>query len=273
MMNNNFIAHYTVHSLLKIFHMLPDGLKLFLRSFKKQEKELYSLKWFVEKSTIAVDIGANKGAYTYALSKLVGKRGIVVAVEPIEELARNLKRACNQLRLPVTVEQCCLSSTNRKDKLFIPSTTEGELLTGFASLDNKFGYLCEKRDVIVKCLDDLLGNRNRRVSFIKCDVEGHEIEVLKGGQLILKSDRPNLLIEIEQRHISESIDKHIDFILNYNYKGYFFDRFSNLRSINEFDVATYQSKKPENRLDYICNFIFLPNESPNNKNITNLIRL
>jgi 23S rRNA U2552 (ribose-2'-O)-methylase RlmE/FtsJ len=68
--------------------MLPDGMKLYLRSFKVQEPELYELGWLVEKDTIAVDIGANKGAYTYAISKVVGKKGLVVAIEPIETFAK-----------------------------------------------------------------------------------------------------------------------------------------------------------------------------------------
>ena len=82
----------TLKILLKIFHCLPDGFKLLIRSYKKQEPELYELGWLVQQSSIAVDIGANKGAYTYALSKLVRDKGYVVAVEPIVELADYLRR-------------------------------------------------------------------------------------------------------------------------------------------------------------------------------------
>ena len=86
------MSKITLKILLKIFHCLPDSFKLLIRSYKKQEPELYELGWLVQQSSIAVDIGANKGAYTYVLSKLVGKKGYVVAVEPIVELADYLRR-------------------------------------------------------------------------------------------------------------------------------------------------------------------------------------
>ncbi|MGO8126768.1 FkbM family methyltransferase, partial [Rhizobium ruizarguesonis] len=41
------------------------------------------------------------------------------------------------------------------------------------------------------------------LGFIKIDVEGHELKVLKGSQAILNRDHPNLLIEAEDRHRPE----------------------------------------------------------------------
>ena len=38
------------------------------------------------------------------------------------------------------------------------------------------------------------------IGFIKIDVEGHELDVLRGAEVTLRRDQPNLLIEIENRH-------------------------------------------------------------------------
>ncbi|MFC1867393.1 FkbM family methyltransferase [Thermodesulfobacteriota bacterium] len=252
--------------MLKIFHLLPDGLKLFLRSYKKQEAEYYELGWLVEKSSIAIDIGANKGAYTYALCRLVGGNGKVIAIEPIRELAQSLQRASNQLRLPVTVEQCCVSDRSGTAKLYIPKLSNGELLTGFASLNQSHSGICEyeEREVPVNRLDDLLDRRKKRVSFIKCDVEGHEVNVLRGGLRVLHEDRPFLIIEIEQSHAVVSISEHFNFIINQNYNGYFLDRRKDLKSLNDFDIRVHQVSATQggSSRGYIYNFIFLPAEIP-----------
>ena len=208
--------------LLRIFHCSPDGFKLLIRSYKKQEPELYELGWLVQQSSIAVDIGANKGAYTYALSRLVREKGYVLAVEPIAELADYLRKASSELSLPVIVEQCCLSSKDGHGDLYIPIGESGELLTGLAKLGKPSDSNMETRKVKLKHLDDILNQRKLRVSFIKCDVEGHEIEVFRGALGILKADRPNLLVEIEKQHVDQPIQEHFAFFLNQNYKGYFF---------------------------------------------------
>ena len=38
------------------------------------------------------------------------------------------------------------------------------------------------------------------ISFIKCDVEGHEFAVLRGAERLLARSKPALLVEIEERH-------------------------------------------------------------------------
>jgi len=252
--------------LLKIFHCLPDGLKLLIRSYKKQEPELYELGWLVEQSSIAVDIGANKGPYTYALRKLVREKGHVVAVEPIAELANYLRRTFSQLSLPVILEQCCLSSKNGDGDLYIPIGESGELLTVLANLRKPNSSNMESRRVKLKSLDDILKQRKLRVSFIKCDVEGHKIEVFRGALAILKADRPNLLVEIEKQHIDQPIEEHFAFFLEQNYKGYFLDENSNLKNLDDFNLDLYQPKILNNSplpRKYVHNFIFLPNEVPN----------
>ena len=258
-------------TLLPVFHLLPAGVKLYLRSFKKQEFELYELYWLVAKGSLAVDIGANNGAYTFALSRLVGRDGRIVAIEPIEHLADYLRRASRQLHLPVDVKQICLSSRDGYADLVIPLSSKGELLTGYANLGNHEAVSDSthcKQHVKLKRLDDVLADRNRRVSFIKCDVEGHELEVFKGALDILKTDRPNLLVEIEQRHLNEPIDTVLSFFESQCYRGYFFDQNNKLKEVCEFDVSRHQTSPLESSGDkYIYNFIFLPMESPSDKDL------
>jgi hypothetical protein len=45
-----------------------------------------------------------------------------------------------------------------------------------------------------------------RVAFINIDAEGHEFAVLRGGEGLIASHRPVLLVEIEYRHGSEVLE-------------------------------------------------------------------
>ena len=44
------------------------------------------------------------------------------------------------------------------------------------------------------------------INLVKCDVEGHELEVFKGAENTLNKFHPHLIFECEQRHhINDSI--------------------------------------------------------------------
>jgi FkbM family methyltransferase len=251
--------------LLRLFHVLPAGLRMYLRSFKAHEAELHELGWLVERSTIAVDIGANKGAYTYALSRAVGKHGMVVAVEPIEELSVYLRRASAQLSLPVRVEQCCLSDGSGTGTLFIPIDS-GELQTGLARLNRQDPGHGDLRTVRTATLDDLLSARAKRVSFIKCDVEGHELAVFRGASRVLASDRPNLLVEIEQRHLNTPMEDHFAFFADCGYEAYYIARVRGVTELRRLGLGLRTggrlevSSEQREVLSSVYNFILLPLE-------------
>ncbi|WP_268251869.1 FkbM family methyltransferase [Streptomyces massasporeus] len=53
----------------------------------------------------------------------------------------------------------------------------------------------------VRTLDQLARESGtERLAFVKADVEGTELAVLKGGSATLRRHRPTLLLEIERRH-------------------------------------------------------------------------
>ena len=58
------------------------------------------------------------------------------------------------------------------------------------------------------------------VGFIKIDVEGHELKVLEGAEAILHRDRPNLLIEAEDRHRPNAVGSVIDYLKPFGYSVY-----------------------------------------------------
>jgi FkbM family methyltransferase len=160
------------------------------------EPELLHLDDFIAATGAAIDIGANVGFYTYVLSKYFKR---VYAFEINEEITGQIAQYN-----PGNIEliHCGLSSETRIAQFYVP-VTGGIKQIGWGSLnrDNLPGAekLIEK-DVRVAPLDDFA---IAGVDFIKIDVEGHEVEVLKGAAATVEKSRPIVLIELKKEHVEE----------------------------------------------------------------------
>jgi len=223
----------------------------------KGEPELAELPRLVTPGTIAVDVGAHFGTYSHALASLVGRHGKVIAVEPVEEDATFLRDAMRQLRLPVEVRACALSSESGTGFLHVPAR-HGKQKTALSSLESHDDG-AEARPVNLTTLDALLAPETLPVSFVKIDVEGHEDAVLEGAQRTIATHRPNLLVEIEGRFLAYPVQAVIDRILALGYHGEFLDAAGQRRPVSTFDESTHQDRAldPLDRR-YIHNFIFTP---------------
>jgi FkbM family methyltransferase len=171
------------------------GVATLLDGFEKRESAFVDS--FLRPGMNVVDIGAHHGYYTLLSSRKTGVTGRVVAFEPSQ---RERKKLLRHLRLNrcgnVVVRDCALGSENGSAELFVVQGTE----TGCNSLrppnvDQPVESLPVKIATLDGCLD-LLGIN--RVDFIKMDVEGGEIEVLKGAaQLLAQRPRPVIMCEVQ----------------------------------------------------------------------------
>lgn len=219
------------------------------------EPEILLLPEWCPRDKVAIDAGANRGDYALALSRIARR---VHCFEPNPGLADELRRLFRGL--PVTVEAAGLGDEVGELELNIPFV-RGKELHGWASLDQDFTGRewngrpilgVRKERVPVWRLDDLeFGD----VGFIKIDVEGHEFSVLRGAEKLLGRDRPNLLIEIEQRHHARPIGEIFSWLAERGYRGSFLDE-GEQRDLAEFSVETHQlvPESPE----YRNNFYFTP---------------
>jgi len=145
-----------------------------------------------------LDIGAHRGFYTLLASRKVGAGGQVLAFEPSprerEKLLRHLR--LNRCR-NVQVEACALGSCGGEMDLFVVDGSE----TGCNSLRPPNTLQpTERVRVLVLTLDGCLERTNmQRVDFVKLDVEGGELEVLKGAMgLLERRPRPLFLCEVQE---------------------------------------------------------------------------
>lgn len=141
-----------------------------------------------DRSGTAVDVGCNRGLYSYVLSGLCRR---VLAFEPNPDLA-GFARA----KLPRNVElhQLALGAKPGTAVLHIPVDLRGREDHLKASLASTGGSAGTRRfSVEVRTLDSF---DTADVRFIKIDVEGTELDVLAGAAGTIARDRPVLLVEL-----------------------------------------------------------------------------
>ncbi|MEP6704701.1 MAG: FkbM family methyltransferase [Acidobacteriota bacterium] len=151
----------------------------------------------VREGDTAFDIGANIGLHSILLSRLVGPGGRLYAFEPNPELIPALMRTVSELENAL-LDTVALSDENSETLLFVPSDNSmGSLTDWTANTD----YSDEGGAHTVRCeqrrMDDLIESGSLpQPHFIKCDVEGAEMLVFKGGHRSLnRADAPIILFE------------------------------------------------------------------------------
>ena len=220
---------------------------------RRLEKELPIIKRLIPKGHVSIDVGANNGVYTYALSKVSSR---VEAFEPLPACARTLAAAFTTTN--VRVHEVALSSRNGVRDLFVPRIS-GAVHTALASFAQPNGPF-DTVAVPVRKLDEYAFDD---VSFIKIDVEGHELEVLRGAAETIARSTPVLLIEIEQRHLPFPMEMVFAEVLQCGYSGFFVmgDRISRLGAFS-WKVHQEPFLQDVGATDYVNNFIFVHNSSP-----------
>lgn len=190
--------------ILKIFLMISVSsfsikIQYFIYYFSEnKENELFNLKQFISSKGNAIDIGCNKGLFSYALSKQ-SKINKIYSFEPNKFILNDLKNYKNK---NIKIFNYALSNKAKNKNLIIPYYKSFEL-DGFATLEKKI-FLNQKfrkfKKIIVRTKK--LDNFNfKNISFIKIDVEGHEISLLNGAKKIFKANKPNCLIEIKKGNL------------------------------------------------------------------------
>jgi len=144
------------------------------------EKEVIEKQ--IKKGDVILDIGANIGFYTLIMAKLVGEKGKVYAFEAdptnFEILKKNVE--VNGYKNIVLVNKV-VSNKNEKIKFYVDrgNTAGNSLFNG----DKE-----EYNEVDAIKIDDYFPN-NKKIDFIKIDIEGSEGRAMKGMVNLLEKNK------------------------------------------------------------------------------------
>jgi FkbM family methyltransferase len=153
----------------------------------------------LRKDDTFIDVGSNIGLMSLFASQVIGKNGVVYSFEPDPEtfkiLTNNIE--INRVR-NILAQDIALGSSRNTETLY----RNFDIGRGAASLIKSTQSEPDGINVSVQTLDEfLITNNISNVRMIKIDVEGWELEVLKGSSGLLgRSDAPIIIIEYSSGH-------------------------------------------------------------------------
>ena len=195
---------------VKIIYKLEENCNIYLNKdeisyllytkgeFENANRALF--KNLIIKDMVFVDIGANFGIYSIIASKLIGEKGKVYSFEPnkneVKKFNKNLKlnRAyTNNINL---IEKA-VGSYSGKTSFFIPESYKG----AYGSIKKpNISENCLKVELPITSIDEFVkSNDISKIDLIKIDVEGNELDVLKGAIKSIHKFKPIILMEVSDR--------------------------------------------------------------------------
>lgn len=173
------------------------------------------LAWFEQEARIGetwLDIGSHYGYTTLALSQLVGNTGRVFAFEPLTRTAGHLDetRALNRLG-QLTVIPSGLGDPESMTLIHLP-TMRGMADRSLTLASSNQGAAASEgvESILVSRFDWLwprICGTRPEIHGIKIDVQGMELDVVRGMQATLRTRRPKLVVEVHHGVDLNALDR------------------------------------------------------------------
>ena len=190
---------------------------------------------------VVIEVGANIGAHTVGLARLVGPQGRVLAFEPqrlpFQTLCANV--ALNSL----DNVDCFWAAVGSQDGFIDVPDLNPRLENNFGALSLLAGWGGPR----VTCLTLNHYITLPKVDMVKIDVEGMEAEVIRGGELLLKQFKPVLYVENDRLEKSEAL---IRLIASLGYRLYW--HFPTLFNPDNFFANSHDSFPKVVSMNMLC---------------------
>jgi FkbM family methyltransferase len=162
-----------------------------------EQFDIQILHRYLKEGMTFVDLGANVGFYTFVARSLVGDKGRVFAFEPFPRNAQLIRASIRENSFTnVTIVEAAVSDRNGKASFHLSPDANSE----HSLLDLDFKYNGQQRpakiDVDLVTIDSFFEKNvgDKKVDFIKMDIEGSEYEAVKGMKKILENNRHLVLL-------------------------------------------------------------------------------
>ena len=197
---------------------------LYKQYFEKPNLTLISR--IVAEGDFCIDVGGGFGFYAVEMAKKVGKSGFIISCEP--DLV-NYKRCLISIQSrayedQVEVRNIGLSSRPGIGWLQIDKRNPAN----HKVIDTEKG-----NEITLETIDELFNQVGRVPSFVKIDVQGHELEVLKGARSLIAKKQTSFLVEIDPCNDAQSTEEIWGLMVENGYSGFIICKDGTLLEINE----------------------------------------
>ena len=198
----------TSHALLKKCNFDDQSELATIKKFSKQKK------------IFLLDCGCNYGFYSFFTASLSDKNSIIAieaSLKTAEDFRKNI--ILNNFK-NITLKNLAVSDTDEEIVIFNESKNDWE-----SSLSHSKFEDTKKTNVKTSKIDTILRDYNLTdyFLFIKLDVEGHELQAIKGSTNIIQKYNPIFIIELSKYIFENNQDNFIffkNFLINFDYSIY-----------------------------------------------------
>lgn len=207
-----YVTEESVEKVATTFHPTkgmgePDSIAYFYSLVERKHSN---------KNAVIIDVGAQVGLYSLYAKYLPDC--IFHAFEPFELTYSMLIDNLNLNNITnVKTYKCALGSINETKKLHVPDhlglNTLGDTPRRFSSWNDY--------KVTVNKLDDIMFDTVSSIDYIKCDTEGWEYHVFKGGEECIRKWKPELFFELDFDNLYQcniNSEDLVDYIKSLDYR-------------------------------------------------------
>lgn len=205
---------------------------------RKWEPEAPFMKHCVREGDVCLHFGASDGRHSYLLSKAIGASGIVHAYEASSYSYKIMARLLRWHGLKnVVPHHAAMGASEGMMTLTVPRKRSGHIgraygVVGQAGRKSSEADLATSNDtefyeepVRTVSLDGVMAeNKLDRVDFIRCDIEGSEINMIRGGRATIEKHLPGFLLEIHPFSLEQFFGSNAEevrgYFLGLGYKGW-----------------------------------------------------
>jgi FkbM family methyltransferase len=222
------------------WRLLPESAYQRLLAYSKardfssgrfREPELALIASLVGEGDTAIDVGANHGMWTLALSRAVGDTGRVYSFEPVPFTFGVLSAVARRERLRnVTLLNKGCSDQAATMEMTVPRQSAGssdDLQAHLSARDSAGEGAGESITVAceVTTLDTALSELDR-VALLKLDIEGAELLALRGGDELIARTQPAIVCEVDAEFLQGFGQQPADvigFLAKWGYQPHHYD--------------------------------------------------
>ena len=214
--------------------------RTFIRNVRgrKFEPEINFLKYILKQDQTCFHIGASDARHSYVMAGLING-GQIYAFEPSSYSFNHLKLIIRLHRLRnIHIYKKAISDKKGMVSLVTPKKSTGHAGRSFAYIRGVNDSMVKRHDVsediFIKedvesiSVDGFVSSENiEKVDFIRCDMEGSEILMLRGAARTLQQHKPNLLLEIHNNALKDVFNSNADEVKDILFRlGYYMFRLS-----------------------------------------------
>jgi len=208
------LVPFATHGVTLFLDPMDEGISRDLLTYGRREEratdvlrhETASLRSAVDGSITALDIGANRGYYSFQLADLLDDTDTVYAIEPEPNNVASLRRGTEANRFEnVRIEQGAIGDEDGTQELLVSARSNSHTLNADRPASKEDGYH-SSIEVPVWTVDSFLrrhGLAPDDVNVVKLDVEGFEPAVIESLEPVFRAGGPDLLfVELHPHRVA-----------------------------------------------------------------------